>query len=378
MAVRTEKVKIPEESLLLIAREAGGSMRDALSLLDQVMICSEGDISHDQVMDILGSVDRNRLFEISEAVIHEDIKNVLIVIDDLFNRGLDMKKIYADLVVLFRNFLIMKIGPGSTNLVDLPGHEVDLIQKQIKDVPLSFLHQIFDIFFREEPALRLSSHPKFLLEMVFIRMFQTRPTLPINELIDKLELLRQGIQSSDENEPHEEQTDYSINTEEHQGDVVKDSPKPFESRDRNTSPPPGAPPEETVPEGNESRSAVTADDFDKTWKQLFDAISKNYPSIAPNLVNGSLTKMTDKILEISVSGNEYNINMVKRKRNMAAIRKVAGALFGQDREIIISTRKIKTGTNSQKQIKNRLKQEALSQPLGLRDYRSFQRSGIGC
>lgn len=107
---KKEGVEIDPKSLGLIARDANGSMRDGLSLLDQVISCTQGTISHDYVLDILGVVDREIIFKISGAVFRGDIAEILDILDEVYSAGHDMKKLYADLIEHFRNLLIVKMG----------------------------------------------------------------------------------------------------------------------------------------------------------------------------------------------------------------------------------------------------------------------------
>ena len=139
-----EGFNIDEESLHTLSREAGGSMRDALSLLDQVIACSEGRLGTEQVMDILGIIDHRRLFDISNAIFQDDIPKVLDILDEIYDRGHDVKKLYSDILAHFRNLIVVKMGKSVEKLVDLPRHEIDLIQEQIGSVPATYLNQILD------------------------------------------------------------------------------------------------------------------------------------------------------------------------------------------------------------------------------------------
>ncbi len=129
-----EGIDIEDESLELIAREADGSMRDALSLLDQVMACLEGTITNDRIVDILGVIDRKNLFAISSAIISGNVSAILDILDDIYVHGHDMKKLYSDLVEHFRNLLVVKMGNKISKLVDLPAHDIDLMANQVKDI----------------------------------------------------------------------------------------------------------------------------------------------------------------------------------------------------------------------------------------------------
>ena len=83
-----ENFKIPQESLVLIGQEATGSMRDALSLLDQVLSCFKGSVSHDQILEILGVIDRKYVFDLCDTILRGDIAGILdALVAHLFSCG---------------------------------------------------------------------------------------------------------------------------------------------------------------------------------------------------------------------------------------------------------------------------------------------------
>jgi DNA polymerase-3 subunit gamma/tau len=203
-----EGIHFAEEGLWLIAREAGGSMRDGLSLLDQVMTCSEGTITYEDVLDILGIMDRKTIYDISGSVLQSDIPGLLESLDDVYDRGHDMKKLYIDMLEHFRNLLVVKMGRNINKLVSLPAYEIDLMRNQVKDVSAAYLNQIFDLLFKEESTIKFSTQPKLALEMAFIRMFQIKPALPIDVLIDKLDHLKQTMVGKQVKDRHDSQTEF--------------------------------------------------------------------------------------------------------------------------------------------------------------------------
>lgn len=190
---RREGVAMAEESLSLIAREAGGSMRDALSLLDHVMACAEGEMTHRQVLDILGVVDRDVIFRLAEAVLRRDIPAALTLVDEVHDHGHNLKELYAGLLEHFRNLLVVRMSREAADLVDAPDHERRRMAESVREVSEAHLTQLLDVLFREESAIRFSAQPRIALEMALFRMFQIRPALPIETLIDKLDALGRGV-----------------------------------------------------------------------------------------------------------------------------------------------------------------------------------------
>jgi len=342
-----EGVEIAVESLGLIAREAGGSMRDGLSLLDQVMSCTKGTITHEQMIDILGVIDREILFNLSKAILRADIPEVLDILDEIYSAGHDMKKLYADLIEHFRNLLVVKMVKKTDKLVDIPSHEIDLMIDQVKEVPATFLNQLFELLFREEIAILNSTQPKLAIEMVFIKMFQIKPALPIDVLIEKLDNLRKDIYEAKansrdaENKPVFQDDGESSQTTSGEVAGTAESIEPFP-----------APPLDLH------------ENIDSTWAKLLSIFLEKYPSLAANLKNSSIKSLDHKRLEIEVNGNDFNINMVKRQKNRDIIKKVCSDFFGKDIKVIIASKRIQKQDNQDKKGKaDRLKQEALSHPL---------------
>ena len=342
-----EGIPIPSESVWLIAREAGGSMRDALSLLDQVMACCDAAVTAEQVLEILGIMDRKIMFDISEAVFRRDVPALLEIIDDTYDKGHDMKRLYAGLVEHARNMVVVKMGGNVDKLVDLPAHELDRIKNQIKDVSAVFLNQVFDLLFREEAGVKLSAQPKLALEMVLIKLFQAKPALPIEELIAKLDALQHAVSTAP---PQKKEVS------------AKNPVTPPLKQNRPVASESPAVAEQPKPFGI---GTDTVDkDLESIWEKIVDIISEESPALATHLANGALKMLTDGSLEIEVNGNGFHINMIKRKKNMAILHKVVRTYFGKEKIITVTGRSISGSHNHEKKdMENLQKQKTLNNPL---------------
>jgi len=342
-----EKVEIDQESLWLMAREAGGSMRDALSLLDQVMACADQAVSYAQVLDVLGVIDRKTIFDISDAVLQGDTVRMLELLDGVYERGHDIRKFYADLLGHFRNMLVVKIGGRTGKLVDLPGHEIERIQMQIKDVSPASLKQIFDFFFQEEANMRSASQPKLAVEMTFIKISQIRPALPIDVLVEKLDALRKEIGKHPPQDPGGNPGAGEFGAEQNSGRRPGAAAGIAEPRDSF---------EKTGADGDEDLTAA--------WQHIREVLSNQAPALATNLTNSTLNRVSDHKLELAVNGNGFNISMIRRKKNMNTLKRAVKDFFGEKTNIVIHTQMVQNGKNlEQRNLENRLKQEALSHPL---------------
>jgi DNA polymerase-3 subunit gamma/tau len=352
---KQEAFEIDELSLAMIAREAGGSLRDALSLLDQVMTCTQGKISHEQVLDILGVIDRKMLYDLAAAILTGDIPAVFDLLDDIHDRGHDMKRLHADLLEHFRNLLVAALGKKVNKLVDLPPGEIDQLMQQAGLVPQGTLNQIFDLLFREEPVVRFSSQPKLALEMALVRLLHAKPALPIDVLIDKLDNLRREIGSG------APPTDAAVRP----AVAAKPEDDPIGStRAQTFSDAPETEPPDLQAAGEEvSAAGATADSPMKYWPQILERIARSHPSLAANLSKCKVKQYTGETIEIEVPGNGFTLNMIQREKNMAVLNRVLEEISGRRHEIRFSSGSTPEDNARKKKTANRLKKKALSHPL---------------
>ena len=348
---RQENFQLAEESIMLIAREATGSMRDALSLLDQILSCYKDSASHNQVLDILGVIDLKYVSDIAGAILRGDIPAILDALDGCYNRGHDLKKFYANLLEHFRNLLVVKMGKNVNKLVDLPDAEVDQMIAQIDQVSLGTLSQIFDHLCREEASIRLSADARLALEIAFIRMDQMQPVLPIDVLINKLDLLKQelnnlpgGLKSS-------------------QKPIIKsEKSKPVQNL-RGGDSDSESEPSSSVPETSASSGDLLSD-LDATWDALCKIIAETNPSLGASLSKCRLRQVAADRVEIEVHGNGFTVSMLKREKNKVILKKACAQCFGNEKDIVLiaqgesdEQRPLKKNQND-----HLLKQKALSHP----------------
>ncbi len=363
-----EGARMDPESLELIARESGGSIRDGLSLLDHVMSCAQnGAISHPQVLEILGVVDRKVIFALSRAAFARDIPAALEILDALYDHGHNIKELHTALIEHFRNLLLVKMG--GQKLVDLPEHEISAMAEQVRDIPDSFISQILDRFFKEETTVKYSAQPKLALELIFIRLAQTGPVLAIDTLIDKIDALTQGIDDGSVPLPPPPQPRASAGAVPPPPDRESggQAPGAGKSRSGTASAPQPAPapgPSRPAPASQPSAEACydAALDPETNWQRLLTELGEKSPALCACLKKCDPETFCREKVELTVSGNGFNLNRVQKKENQ--IRECCAAFFGGEPELVIRAgEKQSFSQNQQKNKKDELRQEALNHPL---------------
>jgi DNA polymerase-3 subunit gamma/tau len=350
----SEAVEIDEASISLIAREAGGSMRDSLSLLDHVLACARGSVTAGLIGELLGVVDRQHLFDLSRAVFEGNLQSVLEGIDAVWRNGYEFKRFYADLVAHFHHLVLVKQGPRAAQLADLPSHEIDLMRAQVDNVPTGFLLQIFESLFQAEPAIKLSSQPRLGLEMVFLKLFQTAPALSIDALIDHLDRLQEKIAC------HPTPLDPKIS------EPKPSAPKPSDGFARSVQAPEEAaasqPPAAVPSEADGGKGGQPVKDIDALWRRVVREISDQKPSLAGFLGKCNLRSGRDGVLELEVRGNAFTLKNITKHQQIIETQCNNHTDRPVALEIVANFEDQATHRKEKKKI-SRLKQEALGHPL---------------
>ncbi|MDY6903615.1 MAG: DNA polymerase III subunit gamma/tau [Thermodesulfobacteriota bacterium] len=352
-----EGFSMEDKSLALIAREAGGSIRDAMSLLDQVMSCAGETIDHDRVMAVLGVVDNDAFFELSNAVLNSDMQTTLNIIDDIHKTGHDIKKLYTDLLNHFRNLLVVSMDEKMTALADgLPAHDIDRIRQQTADVSPVFLNQVLSLLLDEEEKVRFSSRPKIAVEMALIKIMQTRPALPAETLIEKIEALKNAfLETGGMTTPVAPAATTAADDNMSASDSIapppETMPEPSSSAapDMPTHPPafdPGEPVDYTMPEAPLDTPAVKepAGNFpgdpesDPTgaWEAILTVIDRDYPLLGANLRNSTLSRVNGNEMEIEVYGSKTTKNVLGQEKRISELKSVCRLFFKKDMVITIN------------------------------------------
>jgi DNA polymerase-3 subunit gamma/tau len=189
-----EGIEISRAGLTLIAREAEGSMRDAESLLDQVVSYTGPKVEDRQITELLGVVDRALLFEASRAVLEGSAKTCIEIVDQIYNYGHDIKEFYRALMDQFRNLLMSLVAPYD-DLLDMVESDREALKIQAEKAGKEKLLQILNYLITREESLRFTSHPRLVLESIMIRLSQMGDVVALDELIRKLESLEKRLSS---------------------------------------------------------------------------------------------------------------------------------------------------------------------------------------
>ena len=336
-----EDIQISDVSLRILAREAGGSMRDAQSLLEQMIAFSGKTISDEDLLEVLGVIDRQDLLNTAGAILQGDPVRCLETIERLYLHGHDLRRFCQELAEHFRNLLVMKVSDEPQKLVDLTDAELAELKDQADTVSSSTLQQFFHLLLRGEEEIRRSSNAKLVLEMTLLRLVQLPQVMDIDKVISQMQKLEQRIETGGQPlaEPYRKeevlgQKKASVNypqTEE----VDTVDPK------------------------------AVADSPLAKWQDLLEKIRQEKPALAASLERVSVREPKADLLELDFNGHEFDYEMVKERESFGFLKKVAQEIFGGKTKISLKavdeeTRREQRGKTDRQRLQQ---QKALKHPL---------------
>lgn len=189
----TEGIAADDAALSIIGREAAGSMRDAMSLLDQVIAWNDQALDGDSVSRALGVASRKVLHDMAAALVAGDAARCLDITASLANQGYEVMSVCRDLLALLRDLVVAKVCSNPGDLLDLADEEradVQTLSARADTDDLLRLHQGFSAGFDE---VARSADARAALEMLLVRLARRPPLLPIDDLLTRLAALEKRL-----------------------------------------------------------------------------------------------------------------------------------------------------------------------------------------
>ncbi len=189
-----EEVKTEYEALSYIARTADGSMRDALSLLDQCIAFYLGQtLTYDNVLTVLGTVDTSIFRNLLHYILQQDTGQVLQIIEDTINEGRELTQFLSDFLWYLRNLLILKDPNASEDNLDMSSEHLAELKEDSKTIQSSTLLRFIRILSELSNQIRNATQKRILLEVGFIKLCQPAMEEDTGSLLERLRLLEEKI-----------------------------------------------------------------------------------------------------------------------------------------------------------------------------------------
>lgn len=184
---------IDDEGLMCIARAADGGMRDCLSIADQCLSFCGNNITCDDVLSVLGSMNTDFMFDFAGAVLASDTAAVLRYIEQVVSSGRDIGVFVQDLAGHFRSLLLAKVCGRCTDIIDCTADAMELFIKQAETTSRARLERALDGLMQLQPNLKWVMMPRVLLESALMRICRPEEEKDVLAIADRVEELERKL-----------------------------------------------------------------------------------------------------------------------------------------------------------------------------------------
>lgn len=347
-----EGITISPIALSWIAEAGDGSMRDSQSIFDQVISFAGLDIKDADVEESLGLAARKYLFNLSDAVLNQKAASCLMILEEAYLAGIDMKYFYQMLLKHFRNLLLVKIAADGSSSFDIAAEQIEKLKIQAQKISRETLQRYLEILIAEEGNFRRSQEPRMKLETIIVKMAYLEPIMPLGEIISTIENLEKKLQSG-----------LPANS----GSSARQSSSGESSADMTVS----ASPAGAFPVEAGTRAAPPANvstDLKELRDTLKKYIKKESPILAAKIDSVEIVSCEDGCLTMGFPSNFIFLDEIRNEQK-EKLEHIAGKFFQKNITLKIEALSAENGASngnkarSQAGIVNDIKREAMRQPV---------------
>ena len=320
---KIEGIETDQETLISISKEADGSIRDALSIFDQLIATFGSKINYSDTLDVLGLLDKTELQELVKNIIGKNPKSSIEKLNGITTRGISHSRIADDLVTMIRNSLLIKIC-GQEAELDLTDDDIGTIKDLVSGKSVEDLELLFSLAIENAENVHKSSFPELSLESMVIKLATTDTTVPINDIIGRIENLSKNLGKITQD------TDYK------------------EELNENLKPEPQKKPSEAGKVVNNIENEEI-----KVESGKFSSFVKSKNTILGlHLEKADAIVDEDKILKIVFEDSTINYEYLKKRISIDSITSLAGEFYDKAMKIRVELKNIKeqelgTGSGSE-------------------------------
>ena len=351
--VAAEKIEISDRALALVARRGEGSMRDALSTLDQVIAFCGEQVADDDVQGLLGMVDRRLLLDAAEGALRRDSRQVLEAVRRVDNQGHSFRQFCQELVELYRALVLVKVVEEPGELLDATGDELHELRELAQLGSLEDHQRALTLLLKTETELPASGFPRLVLEMALVRLANLTPARDVATLVRKLEELERRLAT---------------------GGIPAVRPVPATTAAL-SGPPPAR--EDEAGEGLPGKKApvpTAPPRGDRSWPGLVEFVkARRRPVIASILEQASPLALELPLLQIGLPKGSFALTQLEDRDYFDALTELAAEYFGGEVRLKVATVDAGSGQAppslaAERQAresdrKRRLREDALAHPL---------------
>lgn len=194
--MQEENIDVEEKALTYIAKVADGSMRDALSLLEQCISFNYGKkLTYDATLDILGAVDASVFEKMLQCILNQDTTSAIKLLEDVIMQGRDIMQFVNDFTWYLRNLLLVKNAGENTDIVDMSKERLEGLIETSKHISDTTIMRYIRILSELSGQIKFAMQKRILVEIAIIKMIKPPMEDNFEALINRIEVLENQIQN---------------------------------------------------------------------------------------------------------------------------------------------------------------------------------------
>jgi DNA polymerase-3 subunit gamma/tau len=307
--VAAEKIEVDREVLFAVARSSDGSLRDAESILDQLVSFSKDKVSLKDVISVLGLIEQEVLFEITDKIIQKDALAALTLLNEIIDEGKDTAMFLSNLIEHFRNLMVAKIAKADSKLIDLPQEICERLLKQAHEFTLEEIFSAFNIMVNTQEVSKRLDSARIPLEISLVKLTHDKKSAHLNPPSEKNIHGDKGPALENKPAPkHTEHIPENLNEARPEKHEIKKDDAPAQNI--------------------HSAQSISLDAVKDAWQNIITSLGSIKISAATYLNEGMPVGIERNILTVAFP-KDYSLHKesLERKENKTIIEKTISELF---------------------------------------------------
>ena len=193
--MQIEQTEVEERALRYVAKTADGSMRDALSLLDQCIAFHFGEtLTYEMALDVLGAVDTSVFSRLLRNVLSADVLSCIKLLDEMVMQGRELTQFVADFIWYLRNLLLVKTSDDVEEILDMSADNLALLQEEAGLAELPVIMRYIRVFSELSGKIKYAANKRILVEMTLIKLCKPSMETDQDSLLDRIRQLEEKLE----------------------------------------------------------------------------------------------------------------------------------------------------------------------------------------
>ena len=198
--MEVENTPVEERALRYVAKMGDGSLRDALSLLDQCLAFHFGkELTYDMALDVLGAVDQDVFSRLLQSIVERNVLGCITLLEEVIYKGRELTQFVTDFIWYLRNLLLVKTSDNLEDVIDASSENLALLKQQSETIELDALMHHIRVFSELSGKIKYATQKRVMIEMLLIKLCRPEAETSADGLLDRIRALEEKIESGEIN-----------------------------------------------------------------------------------------------------------------------------------------------------------------------------------